>query len=51
MYFEQGWPDLNHGLIKQYKSPKMTFFSFLNVFLLFVVHNCRNEEINVAKSD
>ena len=31
----------------------MTFwpFLFLNVFLLFVVHNCKNEAINVTKSD
>ena len=31
----------------------MTFFifSYLDVFLLFVVHNCRNEAINITKSD
>ena len=27
------------------------FFDFWMVLLLFVVHNCRNEEINVTKSD
>ena len=27
------------------------FFDFWMFLLLFVVHNCRNEEINVTKSD
>ena len=27
------------------------FFDFWMFLLLFVVHNCKNEEINVAKSD
>ena len=26
-------------------------FLFINVFLLFVVHNCKNESIDVTKND
>ena len=29
----------------------MIFFYIIIVFLLIVVHNCRNEAINVTKSD
>ena len=43
----QGWPDLNQAI----KVTKSDLFLFFNVFLLFVVHNCRNEAINVTKSD
>ena len=27
------------------------FFLFFNVFQLFVVHNCRNEAIDITKND
>ena len=46
----QGWPDLNQA-IKVTKSDFFYFFLFLNVLVLFVVHNCRNEAINITKSD
>ena len=43
----QGWSDLNQAI----KVTKSAFFYFLMLILLFVVHNCRNEEINLTKSD
>ena len=49
--------DLNHDLNQAIKVTKSDFFYFLYFFyfwkflLLFVVHNCRDEEINVTKSD
>ena len=29
----------------------MTFLKIFNVFLLFVVHNCKNEAIDITKND
>ena len=31
--------------------PFFTFLLFKNIFLLFVVHNCRNEAIDITKND
>ena len=43
--------DLNHDLNQAIKVTKSDFFDFWKFLLLFVVHNCRDEEINVTKSD
>ena len=42
----QGWPDLSHDLNQAIKVTKSDFF---NVLVLFVVHNCRNEAVNITK--